>query len=489
MFARPVSQNFGFGFRSARFFAILLIAPCGLAAQQPPPQDPHAGHGVQGAIPTLKPMLPQLGRSQQSPGGPRITLEELEQLALANNPTLRQAQAETGASQARQRQAGLYPNPTVGYTGEEIRGGEFGGGQHGFFVSQTIVTGGKLGLSKKVASHDVRIAEIEAGEQRMRVLNGIRIGYYRVLAAQEMLELKRDQLKISQDSLATLQQLRNIGQFDESEVLQAEIELQQHEMAAAVQERSLRQAWRALAALTGKPALEPHTAVGQLDRNLPALTDEQALQRITQQSPAVEIARAAAERSQAVVARERREPIPDIELRGGLQRNGELLAPGYRAGLQGFAEVGVNIPLFNRNQGNVQAATLQAERAQSEVQRVQLVLQERAAAVLDTYHEARIMTERYRTQLLPRAQRAYEQLLQRHGNMLASWPVVLEAQRRLFQLQGEYIQSLEMHWMAAIALEGLLLTDALEAPARPADVDLQIREINVPSTARLGRRD
>ena len=54
----------------------------------------------------------------------------------------------------------------------------------------------------------------------------------------------------------------------------------------------------------------------------------------------------------------------------------------------------------------------------------------------------------------------------------------------LYRMQGEYIAALESHWMAALTLQGLLLTDALEAPARPADVDLTVREVNMPSGPR-----
>jgi len=457
-----------------------------LGAQQPPP-DPHAGHG---AIAVVKPEFPRLGKAQEKPAAPLFSLAEAETLALANNPTLRQAEAEIRTAQARQKQAGLYPNPSVGYSGEEIRGGSFGGGQQGFFISQSIVTAGKLGLQRAVAGHSVRISEIEAEEQRMRVMNGIRLGFYRALAAQEMLEVKRDLLRISADGLRTAQQLRNIGQADETEVLQAEVEHQQSDMSVAMQEQSLRQAWRSLAALLGKPGLEVRTLVGNLEADLPAIDEAQALQRITVESPAVQIAGASADRSRALLAREKREPIPDIEVRGGLQRNGEIIAaPRYRAGLQGFAEVGVRIPLFDRNQGNVAAAKYQAERADREVERVQLVLRERASSVLDIYQSSRIMTERYRTQLLPRMRQSYELLLQKYGTMTASYPQALRAQRMLYQMQGEYVAALESHWMAALTLQGLLLTDALEAPARPADVDLPVREINIPSGPRIRMRE
>lgn len=459
---------------------------------QHPPQEPqeskpsaeqeHQRHMEHmGRIPTVKPEFPRMGKSQQNPPTPLIRLEELEQMALSNNPTLRQAAAEIGTAKARQLQSGLYPNPRVGYSGEEIRGGSFGGGQQGFFVSQTFVTAGKLGLNRKIFGQEVRISEIEAEEQRLRVVNAVRLAYYRVLAAQEMLDTEKDLLRITEDTLKTTRQLRNIGQSDETEVLQAEVEVQRHEIAVATLEHSLRQAWRSLTAMVGKPELEMHTVAGYLDRDLPALDEEQVIQALITESPAVQIARSLKDRWQAVVARERREPIPDIEVRGGLQRNGELLdATNRRVGMQGFAEVGVQIPLFNRNQGTVEAARLQVERAQQEEKRVELVLRERAATFLDMYHTSRTMVERYRTQLLPHAQKAYELMLQKYGLMLASYPQVLLAQRTLFQLQTEYIAGLEGLWMNVITLRGLLLTDGLEAPARPGEVDMPVREINVP---------
>jgi hypothetical protein len=73
--------------------------------------------------------------------------------------------------------------------------------------------------------------------------------------------------------------------------------------------------------------------------------------------------------------------------------------------------------------------------------------------------------------------------------MLASYPQVLGARARLFELQAEYVSALEMQWMNAIALSGLLLTDGLEAPARPGDIDLPVREINVPTLPRAMQRN
>src|ERR1700682_1589266 len=79
-----------------------------------------------------------------------ITLEELQQMALQNTPTFAQSAANIQAAEGRKKQSGLYPNPTVGYQGEQIRGGSFRGGEQGFFVQQDIVLGGKLRLNRKI---------------------------------------------------------------------------------------------------------------------------------------------------------------------------------------------------------------------------------------------------------------------------------------------------------------------------------------------------
>jgi outer membrane protein, heavy metal efflux system len=56
-----------------------------------------------------------------------MALADFQALADANNPTLRQANALVRRSQEQARQAGLYPNPSIGYQGEQIRGGSYGG--------------------------------------------------------------------------------------------------------------------------------------------------------------------------------------------------------------------------------------------------------------------------------------------------------------------------------------------------------------------------
>src|SRR5262245_32121249 len=83
---------------------LLCLAPAPGSAQ---PHD-HAA---------LPPPLPAVQAEQ--PLQP-LTLADLEALALRHNPTLAQAAAQVAASRGKALQAGLYPNPTIGYVGDQI---------------------------------------------------------------------------------------------------------------------------------------------------------------------------------------------------------------------------------------------------------------------------------------------------------------------------------------------------------------------------------
>jgi cobalt-zinc-cadmium efflux system outer membrane protein len=239
--------------------------------------------------------------------------------------------------------------------------------------------------------------------------------------------------------------------------------------------------WKALAAVVGNPRLPLMQLAGKLE-DAPPVNADDLVEKIVNESPAVKIAELGVTRAKAAVARANRETIPNLQLRGGIQQNGELLSePNGRAvGLQGFAEVGVTIPIFNRNQGNVATAKADAERAKREVERVKLVLRERAATVVQTYAFSQTAVDRYKNQMIPRAQKAYEMYTKKYQAMAAAYPQVLIAQRTLMQLEVSYINALENFATSSLSLQSYLLTDGLEAPSQPGGIDQPVREVNLP---------
>ena len=415
-----------------------------------------------------------------APDQKTISLEELQQMALQNNPTFAQATANIRAAGGRKQQSGLYPNPTVGYLGEEIRGGSFRGGEQGFFVQQDIVTAGKLGLNRNIFEQEKKQAETEAEEQTLRVITNVKMSYIQALAAQQTLELRHDLSKLAQDAVDTSHQLANVGQADTPDVLEAEVEAQQAELAVTMAEQNQQRVWKELTAVVGNTKLPLMHLEGSLEDSQP-VNAEDLVDKIVNESPAVKIAELGVKKAEASLARAKREPIPDLQLRAGMQQNRELSeTTGRPVGLQGFADVGLQIPIFNRNQGNIATSKADLERAKREVDRVKLALRERAASVVQGYTYSQTAASRYKSQMIPRAQKAYEMYAKKYKEMAAAYPQVLIAQRTLMQLQVAYVNALESIATNSVALHSYLLTDGLEAPSQPGEIDRPVREINVP---------
>jgi len=464
--------------------AFLFVA-ASVNAQQSQMPGMRMQHEHQGSAQVPAVEFPRLGRAQTKAGTASLfTIERALETARQKNPTLRQAEAGVGAARARTQQVGLYPNPTVAYSGDEIRGGESGGGKQGFFVEQTIVTGGKLSRAREVFRKETQLAEIEAEEQNIRVETAVKIAFYRVLAAQELVDARADLARIAAESLDTERRLQNTGQADETEVLAAELEARRMKLSARMTENTLREEWRALASVLGQPELPLQTVSGDLERGWPEL-DEQQVEAVATQSPATRIATGAAQRANAQLARAQREKLPDIVARAGLDYNHEPLDnPLLATGWQWNAQLAVELPLFNRNQGNIAGARFDIERAEAEKRRVALTLRERASTAFDEYANARLTAEEYRQSILPLAKKSYSLMFDRYGEMLAAFPRVIETKRKLFELQSEYIASLETVWTTGLSLQGFLLTDGLEAPTQPGEMDRTIRETNLPTPER-----
>jgi cobalt-zinc-cadmium efflux system outer membrane protein len=164
----------------------------------------------------------------------------------------------------------------------------------------------------------------------------------------------------------------------------------------------------------------------------------------------------------------RRQSIPDLRIKAGIEQNFEQNElTGKPFGLEGLAEVRVDLPLFNRNQGNVESAQADLERSQAETRRVEMQLRQQAALVVEQYESARMTVERYRTQIVPRSRGLYDMQLSSWGRMALSYPQVLLAEQSLFATQAEYIDALRSLRTNAIALSGFLQTDGLAAPGAP----------------------
>jgi cobalt-zinc-cadmium efflux system outer membrane protein len=425
---------------------------------------------------------PAAARQPGVESGAPLTLQQLEEMALANNPTMRQAEAGIEAARGRTRQAGAWPNPTIGYVGEEIAPGDvIRWGEHGVFMEQTILLGGKLRLNRAVFEREIAQSESLLEMQRQRVLSSVRSLFYDVLTTERRVDVMDRLAQLVSEAVTVSRQLFNVGAADRPDVLESEIEARRAELELAAAKNHVYTVRQQLAAVAGDQTVASRRLVGSIDTAIPELERDATLRALLERSPEMRAVRAATERARAVVARARRETFPDLFLRGGVAYNRELLEAGLAGGREpvgweALAEAGVSIPLFNRNRGGIAAARADEARAEAERRRLELDLQSRLAAVFNEYLTALRASEVYRDEVVPRAEEAYRLYLTRYREMGAAYPQVLIAQHTLFQMTAEYLDNLEEAWRAALRLQGFLVGEGLEAPGRAGeDMEMGMR--------------
>ncbi|MBI3950877.1 MAG: TolC family protein [Acidobacteria bacterium] len=337
--------------------------------------------------------------------------------------------------------------------------------------------GGKLRKSQRIFEQEIAQAEAEAQAQKQRVLNTVRMLYYEALGAQHLVDLRRELAKIAREAVQITAELMNVGQADRPDHLEAEIEAQQVELELESAENARQEVWQLLAAVVGMPSMEPVRLAGNLEEELPALDQAALLATLLRDSPEIQSARAGVERAQAVLARARAERIPDLFLRGGIGYSTETLelrngGPDNRVtGPEASVQVGLNLPIFNRNQGAIAAAQAELAIAERELQRLELALRSRLASAFRQYNTAWRTVQRYQQQVLPGARRAYELYLASFRQMAAAYPQVLISQRTMFQVQDDYVNALVELRQTAIQIQGFLLSGGLDAPrVRPFEI-------------------
>ena len=427
--------------------ACVFVSPC--LAQSSAPAEEAAPQ------PPIKADVLIALRPEGSAGVQGMTLTELEDMAQQCNPTLLQAAARAQAAEGEACQAGLCPNPVGGYRATEI-GNDGRAGQQGGFLGQEIVTGGKRQLSQEVALQEVQQARWEFEAQRRRVLTDVRRGYFDVLVAQSTVDLVEQLVRIGQEGVTTAEKLLQAKEVARFDVLQARIEADSARVVAERARNRCQAAWRSLAAVVGSPELQPTRLGGDVQDGLAPLTWEESLARLLTDSPVLAGARAGVCRAQAAWARQCAERTPNFNVETAIQYDN---ASNYT-----FADVqiGMPIPVFNRNQGNILKAQSEMAAAQQNVRRVELELQQRLAVVFEQYTNARYQVEKYTQDILPNAKASLDLVISGYQQGEFNYLTLLTAQRTYFQANVAYLEALRELRSAAATIEGNLLADSLQ---------------------------
>lgn len=383
-----------------------------------------------------------------------LELADVEELALRHNPTLTAAAARIEAARGRKVQAGLYPNPVVGYHSTEV-GNQGTAGQQGGFITQRFITAGKVGLDEAIAGQGVRAAHFDFHAQEQRVLSDVRVRFWETRLAQRRVQLTSELARIGEELVEATRKLVDGRLGTENDLLQAEIKADEAVILLDNARNQHRASWRRLAASIGQPRMELTPLTGELGGELPDYDWDDSYQRVLGANPRLAAARARVKRARIAIERAQREPIPDIDISVSHRQN--TVARGRVTNVQ----VGIPLPVFDQNEGNIRAAEAEWVAACRDLKRIELDLQDQLAVTYRRYANARHQTQRYTSRMLPRAKRSLQLVTSGFKQNQVEYLTLLIAQQTYLQVNLSYLDALQELQVAASLIEGQLLSDAL----------------------------
>jgi cobalt-zinc-cadmium efflux system outer membrane protein len=425
---------------------VLAVAQTGAAADADLVVLPPTEYVAQRQPEVLPPVEPECGG---------LTLDCVEQLALAGNPSLAEAAALVRAARGQQYQVGLPPNPIAGYLGSEI-GNDGQAGQEGLVVGQEFVRGNKLALNRAVEGREVMRLEQRFAAQRQRVLTDVRVAFYNVYIAERRVELSRSLQTVGRQSVSTADALLQAQEGRRTDLLQAEIESQRANMDLAQAENSYASAWRQLAAVVGHAELTIQPLAADIAEVRWQLTWDESLAQLLRESPELSAAVAEIEKARVALTRAQVEPIPNVIAEGSVQYDD---ATQYTiAG----AQVVLPFPVWNKNQGGIAKAQADLVAARRRLEMLELRLERDLAVEFQTYETALARTTTIRDEILARAQQTLDAATQAYGAGELNFLDFLTVQRTYFQANLEYLTALGQLCQSVEMLRGLLLSGSYD---------------------------
>jgi cobalt-zinc-cadmium efflux system outer membrane protein len=385
-----------------------------------------------------------------------VTVNQLVETALANHPELRAVRAEIDAAAARVRQAGLRPNPMFELGGQKALGPD-----NNLNVGLTVpldLNGRKEGRVS-VAEQEVSLRRAQLADRERRLRADISMKAGEVLAARRSVSITDDLLRANREALDLVGQRVRRGAAPALDENLMHVEVNRLDASRVVLLSRVEVALLQLRALAGMPPDGRMTLTGDLG-SPPAVRDT----RPVSERPDVRAARTEIDVARARVRKEEAEGRWDASVNVGYQRQDMgydlrgLTASGGTRPIQDVfhyfgAGVSVVLPVRNRNQGNVAAATAEATAAERRHDYALIIAQQELAAALAQHTATRLAAELFDRGVRNVASANLDVIRESYRLGRATLLDVITEQRRYIEIENAYTDVLRQVWDAAVEVE------------------------------------
>lgn len=428
-----------------------------------PPKDPNQPEAQQKSIDELFPALENVPAGLQGrlvSGDKPLSLGDLQNLAMTYNPLIAQADADIESAIGAAVQAGAHPNPTIGYEADTV-GSAGTRNYQGVFFTQQIKTAGKLELARSAANVDLMNAQLAARKARVELITRIRSAYFAVLVARESIDVSEGLVRLTDEAFRVqVDQLKG-GQAAAYEPMQLRVLAEQARVALSQAQNRYDSAWRQLAAALGVPELPPTPLDGRADLAVPVIDYDEALEHVLANNTDLLTARNGEMQARIMLRLAEVTPIPDVNVYSAIQK--DFTTPPVTRTTYNL-QIGVPVPIFDRNKGGIRNAQGNLIRSCEEFARVRNELTAQLAEAYERFQNNKRLIETYRLRVIPDQSRAYRAIYQRHQQEpeRVGFGEVVVAQQALLNSITAYMAALAAQWSALNDVANLLQVESLD---------------------------
>lgn len=425
---------------------------------------------ARGPRPDAAPLAP--GETRLSEPAGQLTLRQALAQALTSSPDLAQFSFDIRSAEARRVQAGYRPNPEISVLAEDFGGSRdhaaFRGYQGTVTLSQVVELGAKRATRIRLARLDASLAAWDYETRRLDVFAATARAFMDVLAAQQRVALAEDTFRLEQQFHGAVAERVRAGGISPLEERRAQVALLNSQVALEQARRELQAARVRLAANWGSREPRFDQAEGDLGSDIARPPPLPSLLAFSSQNPDVARWETEIGQREARLAVERSRNVPDITINAGVRNygpgaafvdsstlNGGLGSNSNGGGIAFVGGVGLPLPVFGLNQGNVldaqeQLAKSAFQRQAAEVRAVSSIRQsfERLSAAFEA-------VSILRDNVLPAARTAYGGISTGYQRGKFSLIEVLDARRALFDARNRLVDAQAAYQSALVDAERL----------------------------------
>jgi cobalt-zinc-cadmium efflux system outer membrane protein len=330
-----------------------------------------------------------------------LDVDRYVEIVLRAHPSAVQSATLELAADAERKAARVFPDPVFEYSRDRGELSEPPGTratETGYSVSQTIPWPGTFRAGVRAGDRAADALRASAEGVRWELGAEARQAFARLTAARALLDVARAAEQDARSLRDLVARRADLGESRESDRIKATVEWLRQQRNLVAAEREAETAEAVVRMLAVEPLPKPLVIRSVVREPLPRLDRDVLAVQIANRSPRLRAALAEAERQQALLSVARRGRIPDLAVTLFKDKELDKQATGF--------SVGVRVPLWNANRGEIARADAASRISCAESERVRIELVTELQGRLKELQIAGDQASLLDRELLPAAERS-----------------------------------------------------------------------------------